>query len=164
MRVRPRGRVVFAGLGLLLAAGLAASRPPLLLVNESHSVPSGLYRRAASSPHRGDLVALRQPPAARSYLRRLGAPPGMRLLKRVAARGGDPVCAQGAGLSWPGGAARRLARDRRGARLPQWTGCRPLAGDELLLLGDTPDSFDSRYFGPVPRAAVDGVYVEILRW
>jgi type IV secretory pathway protease TraF len=86
------------------------------------------------------------------------------LLKRVAAGSGDHVCRQGADLEWRGGAVRALSRDRRGLGLPAWAGCRRLAADELLVLGDTPTSFDSRYFGPVRRTAVEGVYVEALTW
>lgn len=55
-------------------------------------------------------------------------------------------------------------RDRRGASLPAWRGCRTLAADELLLLGDTATSFDGRYFGPVRRAEVEGIYREVLQW
>ena len=52
----------------------------------------------------------------------------------------------------------------RGAALPAWRECRILAPDEVFLLGDTPGSFDSRYFGPVRRSDVVGVYREVLTW
>jgi len=39
-----------------------------------------------------------------------------------------------------------------------------LRTDELFVLGDTPGSFDSRYFGPIRRAQVEGVYRETLTW
>lgn len=39
-----------------------------------------------------------------------------------------------------------------------------LAPDERLLLGDTPDSLDSRYFGPVATARIEGVYREAWTW
>lgn len=110
-------------------------------------------------------MALRQPAGpARAYLRRLGAPPDMRLLKRVAAVSGDAVCARSGELVAPGRAVPVPARDRRGAALPRWRGCRRLGGRELLLLGDTAASFDSRFFGPVDEDRIDGVYVEVLRW
>lgn len=32
--------------------------------------------------------------------------------------------------------------------------CQKLASDELLVLGDHPNSFDSRYFGPIKRKDV----------
>ena len=157
-----------------LAAGAAAiallaltsrAAPPLAYVNESPSLPKGLYlRRLDPSLRRGVVVVVAQPPAVRGYLAGLRMPGDVRLIKRVVAVGGDPVCARDGALAWPGGTARALSVDRRGAPLPAWRGCRRLAADELFLLGDTPTSFDSRYFGPVRAAEVKGVYREMLTW
>lgn len=160
----------------LLATGLPAAAlvsfcclvqggPAPLLVNESPSLPRGLYLRAPSAPpERGAVVALRQPAAVRPYLARLGVPAETRLLKRVAAAPGDQVCADGARLVAPHRLVSVQARDRVGASLPVWRGCGPLGPDERFLLGDTPTSFDSRYFGPVPSARIEGVYRAIVTW
>lgn len=154
--------------GLVLGLGLAAhSGPsaPRLLVNESHSLPRGLYRWVGAAPDRGDVVAIRPPPVARAYLASLGAPPDLPLLKRVVAMGGEPMCQDAAGMRWPGGATAPVAdRDRTGRDLPNWRGCRRLGRGELLVMGDSPTSFDSRYFGPVEGGAVAGVYKEVFRW
>jgi type IV secretory pathway protease TraF len=163
-----RGSILLVGVATLAAALPAASTrtPPPLLVNESVSVPRGLYRLSgASTLDVGDLVAVRPPAGpARSYLNSLGAPPDQALLKRVAARGGERVCSGGGRLRTPRRRVSVPTRDRRGAPLPAWQGCRTLAADELLVLGDTPTSFDGRYFGPVRRADVQGRYREVLRW
>ena len=134
------------------------------MVNESASLPRGVYRHTAQPVARGRVVMLAPPLIASAYLAGLGAGPGARLLKRVAAAGGETACVQGDRLSWPHGAVVALSRDRRGRQLPLWRGCRRLAADELLVVGDTPTSFDSRYFGPVRTAAVEGVYREVWRW
>lgn len=55
------------------------------------------------------------------------------------------------------------ARDGRGEPLPVWRGCRALGPAELFLLGDSPDSFDSRAFGPVDRSSVIGVFAAVRR-
>lgn len=156
------GVTVFA-LGCL---GLVAQHAPAFaLVNESPSVPRGLYLRAPGAPvARGVLVAVPQPPAAQAYLASLGAPGEMRLIKRVAGVGGDRVCREGRVIDVAGTRVGLLARDRRGAALSGWSGCRRLASDELFLLGDTQASFDSRYFGPVRVSDVDGVFRETLTW
>lgn len=151
-----------AGLAARLAAGAGAA--PRLLINESPSVPRGLYVRRAAPPDPGRLVAVGQPEVARRYLRTLGAPPGMPLLKRVVASGGAWVCVASGRMRWAGGSAAILDRDRSGRPLPHWSGCRRLAPDERLLLGDTSTSFDSRYFGPAPAATVLGVYEEVWTW
>lgn len=39
-----------------------------------------------------------------------------------------------------------------------WRGCRVLAEGEVLLLGDTADSFDGRYWGPVSVQLIEGVW------
>lgn len=150
---------------LTCGAVLADRSPALALVNESPSVPRGLYlRHPGGRPVRGSLVALAQPRAARPYLASLSMPGEVLLIKRVAAVAGDPVCREGGHVRTPGRRVDVLARDRRGAILPGWTGCRRLAPGELFLLGDTPGSFDSRYFGPVRTSAVEGVFRETLTW
>lgn len=149
---------------LALMGVVAATAPAPLLVNESASVPRGLYRRTAESVAAGRIVAVVPPPGARAYLASLGAGPDARLLKRVVASSGDLVCGRDGELAWPGGRVRARSKDRRGRPLPTWRGCRRLNRDEVLVAGDTPTSFDSRYFGPVRTSEVDGVYREIWRW
>jgi type IV secretory pathway protease TraF len=150
---------------LTLGALIAARTPAVALVNESPSVPRGLYlRQPGAAPARGAMVALPQPALARRYLGALGMPGEVLLIKRVAAVGGDRVCRHGAVVRTPGRVVPVLDRDRRGAVLPGWTGCRRLAADELFLLGDTPGSFDSRYFGPVRTRDLEGVFRETLTW
>jgi len=142
----------------------AAAGPSLLLINESASVPRGIYLRSPHATAVGRIVAVTPPPDARAYLGRLGAPADAQLLKRVAAIGGEPVCARDGCLAWPRGAVTTLPQDHAGRRLPHWRGCRRLSPNELLVVGDTAASFDSRYFGPIDRADVRGVYREIWRW
>ena len=167
VRPPPRG-ILLAAAGMAAALGLAAAphdQPPLALINETPSVPRGFYVRSPDpEPRLGRLVAIAQPAAARPYLVRLGVPSDMRLLKRVAATGGDTVCAAEGVLRTPRGQVAVPPRDRRGAPLPVWRGCRTLAADELLFLGDTATSFDGRYFGPLRRTQVEATYREVLRW
>lgn len=170
MTARPDIRRAMPAIGLVLLAtgclGLAARQAPAVaLINESPSVPRGLYiRSAGSGVAPGDTVALAQPPQVRAYLAALGMPADVRLLKRVAAVGGDRVCRTGDRVEAGGRSVAVRARDGRGVSLPRWTGCRRLGPGELFLLGDTPGSFDSRYFGPVRVADLDGVFREALTW
>jgi len=160
----------WAGVGVAVfllgcTALIAGKTPALALVNESPSLPKGLYlRRPGASPDRASIVAVPQPAAARSYLGALGAPAGMLLIKRVSAVEGDIVCRWGARVTTPDRTVAALARDRRGVALPVWSGCRRLEAGDLFLLGDTASSFDSRYFGPVRRSEAVGVYREVLTW
>jgi len=146
-------------------AAVAGRTPALALVNESPSLPRGLYvREMGVAPVRGAVVALPQPPSARRYLGGLGMPPEVLLIKRVAAVEGDRVCRRGAEVLAAGRGVAVIGRDRTGAPLPAWTGCRRLGPGELFVLGDTVGSFDSRYFGPIDAGDVEGVFREALAW
>lgn len=151
---------------IVAAASGACSRaqPAPWLVNETASLPRGVYRLTAGPASPGAIVAVTPPRQGRRYLAGLGAPPDARLLKRVAAAEGETVCRRGQQLSWPRGAVVALQRDRRGRPLPQWRGCRRLRADEIVVVGDTQDSFDSRYFGPIRTSEIDGAYKEVWRW
>ncbi|QTC92791.1 S26 family signal peptidase [Brevundimonas goettingensis] len=144
---------------------IAGETPALALVNESPSLPRGLYvRQPGAALERGAIVAIPQPAMARAYLADLGMPAEVLLIKRVAAIGGDRVCRDGARLTVSQRVAAVLEADRRGRRLPSWSGCRRLKPDELFVLGDTPSSFDSRYFGPVSAGQVTGIFRETVTW
>lgn len=149
---RRRSRRFFAvGLGLGMVLGSAMLPPtPRLVWNASASAPVGLYwinPHATVAP--GDMVVARLPEpvrtlaAARRYL-----PGNVPLVKRVVAEAGDEICALGDQVFVNGRpAARRRLADGAGRAMPMWHGCRTLRGRQLLLLMDSPDSFDGRYFG-----------------
>jgi conjugative transfer signal peptidase TraF len=153
-----------AGLVLLIALAASGVGRAHVLINESPSLPRGLYLRWGERIERGSIVAVGQPVEVMAYLARLGMPAEVLLLKRVAAAGGDTVCVEGGVLQTPGRRVSTRAHDGQGEALRVWEGCRSLEPDELFLLGDTPGSFDSRYFGPVKRGAAKGNYREILTW
>lgn len=156
----------FAALGLVaVMAKPGPTAPTLALINETDSVPRGLYVRSADSePRLGRLVMIAQPESARAYLAGLGVPAELHLLKRVAAVGGQGACACADVLRISERVVPIRPTDRRGVTLPVWRECRALAEDELLLLGDSSLSFDGRYFGPVSKSAVEAVYSEVLLW
>ena len=90
----------------------------MALINESPSLPKGVYvRTAAAEISRGEVVAIRQPAVVRPYLARQGMPPEVRLIKRVAATGGDAVCSDGRWMIAPMRTVRIHDRDRNGAPL-----------------------------------------------
>jgi conjugative transfer signal peptidase TraF len=138
---------------------LAWKAPTLLVWNASASEPIGLYRvDPRALPRRGAMVVAWPPPAARRLAaRRNYLPANVPLVKRVAASAGDRVCAKGGSIRV---GARRLAvrksSDGAGRTMPRWTGCHRLSQSEYLLLADSPDSFDGRYFGITRRKELVG--------
>jgi len=163
-RQRP-GALALAGLGVAILSLTPTERAiPWLVWNASASAPVGLYRVVAGPAERGDLVPVPPPAdvtalaAERGYL-----PAGVPLIKRVAAVAGDHVCAVGSAVVLHAQTVvRRLDTDAAGRPLPRWSGCRRLAdGEVFLLMAETTESFDSRYFGPVPSASVMGRLVPL---
>lgn len=161
-------RHVLIGAGALAIAALAlplwCPPAPRLMWNASASVPVGLYAvYPARGVRHGDLVLVAPPPPLAQLLaRRRYLPLGVPLVKPVAALAGDRVCRSGMQVTINGRlAARALARDRTGRPLAAWRGCRKLGQGELFLLAPAPDSFDSRYFGALPLAAVRGEAVAL---
>lgn len=148
----------------LAAAALAAPRD-LLLYNHSPSVPEGLYIRADGPVAVGAFVTVRARDVAPEEARRRNFDDASdRFIKRIAAVGGDRVCGDGQSVAIGEGVTvvtvdqRYEPTEDDGARLKGWRGCRILDDDEVLLLGDTPDSFDGRYWGPVSVDLIEGVW------
>jgi conjugative transfer signal peptidase TraF len=153
---------VLLTIGSLAALGWTALSTSSLQVvyNASASVPPGWYRiTPAGEPAVGDLVLVRLPANAAALAAQRGyLPTQVPLLKTVIAVAPQHVCVHGVQVLVDGKAvATRLRQDRLGRPLPTWQACRQLVGDELFLLSTAhPESFDSRYFGPVSADAVIG--------
>lgn len=157
MGVLAAGAAVIGGLSLTTDGGAR----PLLLWNRTASEPEGLYLRRAGPIAVGALVAFPAPSAAYPYAdAHMGYLRRVPVLKSVAAVSGDQVCTSGDRLSINGRVlAPILRRDGRGMDLPRWQGCRRLRDGEVFVFSDRiSNSFDSRYFGPVDRAAIVGVF------
>lgn len=139
------------GLAAALAATLLAPPRPRLVWNASASAPVGLYAVGDGAPlARGDMVIARVPVEFRLFAaRRHYLPANVPLVKRVAAAGGDEVCAAGARIFVNGQVvAVRLERDGAGRPMPWWSGCAELGlGEYFLVMADSAASFDGRYFG-----------------
>jgi conjugative transfer signal peptidase TraF len=138
----------------------AIDRSPRFIWNASASVPIGLYIVGrATQIQIDDLVVVTPPEDVAAFLADGGyLPRGVPLLKRVLALPGQTVCRIGRTITVDSiavGDARE--RDSHGRALPLWQGCRVVAeGDVFLMNRQSADSFDGRYFGPLPIASVVG--------
>ncbi|WP_230463172.1 conjugative transfer signal peptidase TraF [Sphingobium sp. Cam5-1] len=154
-------RTVLLGIGMA-ALGLTIAQPPLprLVWNASASAPIGLYAVSpGTAPGRGDMVIAWPPAAARQLAaHRRYLPANVPLVKRVVAVAGDTICGTDRTVTVNGRpVALRRAADAAGRPLPAWQGCIRLApGMVFLLMAETPDSFDGRYFGPTSARDVIG--------
>lgn len=142
------------GVAALLLSG---AQQDVVLFNHSPSVPVGFYIRESSDSAHGMFVTVRArdvapiEAAAHDY-----DDEGDRFIKRVAAIAGQHVCSDGRSLSVDGVPVAMV--QYRADAPPGWVGCRTLATSEILLLGDSADSFDGRYWGPIPDDLIEGVW------
>ena len=149
--------------GLLLST--IGGTSPRYIWNASNSVPIGLYRlRPVAKLAVTELVVIQPPDLLATFLDFNGyLPIGVPILKRVLAMPGQTVCRNGLTIVVDGtemGQAHE--RDGRGRPLPAWHGCRVIAdGDIFVMNWQSPESLDSRYFGPLPASAVIGRAVPV---
>lgn len=151
-------------MALLLILAADASRSPRLVWNATASVPVGLYRIVQDQPRHSDIVAIRLPaPISALAVERHYLPVSALLLKPVAGSAGSRVCRWGHWIfvnQVPRAVA--LSADAAGRPLPAWHGCMQLSADQVFVLGTRRDSFDSRYFGAIPKHAVVGRAVPLF--
>ena len=152
--------MLFAAALAVLALGIASmvSLPKKLLYNGSASAPVGFYWLDDGSFQRGDFVALQVPERIRELVEDRGyLPPNVPLIKRIVGGPGDEICRIGLEVRINGVTiAMAQIVDGSGREMPFWSGCHVLHGRRVFLLQDNPDSFDSRYFGPVDRRLIIG--------
>ena len=169
-------------LGALLAAPILAFRMlGLRIAFTGSACPPGIYRATALRPGdalaRGELVLACLPETlarlalARGYLARgAGCGDGIEPVgKRIGALAGDtvelaPDYVAVDGKRLPNSASR--ARDSRGRTVPHVAfETYPVKDGKVWLFGEAdPRSWDSRYFGPVPRDAVRAKLTPIITW
>ena len=133
---------------------------PHVIWNASASVPTGPYLlQRLDLLATGDLVAVAPSAGLATYMaKRHYLPLNTPLLKHLGALPGQIVCRDGFAILIDGRTvAMALARDHLNRPLPVWSGCRILKPDQVFLLNArVPDSFDGRYFGPVPMSWLIG--------
>ena len=167
--IRPRAGGTISLLVLAFGAGtlalaLVAARAGLRL-NDSPSMPTGLYVRTSSESNASLVVFCPAEPFARlsverGYRSRGNCPDGAEpLAKPIAARAGDIVELSATGMVVNGRLLQNsppLATDTAGRPLSHWPFGRYVVAPGTVWVASTysPRSFDSRYFGPVEASQV----------
>jgi conjugative transfer signal peptidase TraF len=146
----------------IVAASRTVNQPgPLVLWNASPSEPKGLFARTSLAASTGRLAAFMAPSAAFPYAdRNLGYLHHTRVLKALAAGPGSLVCTTSGRLVIDGKPKALVAvRDPLDDPLPRWNACRRLRTGEWFAYSDrVPNSFDSRYFGPITTGQIIAIY------
>jgi conjugative transfer signal peptidase TraF len=136
-----------------------------LLINTTASEPYGLYRiRPRLEYGRGTLVLFPVPASVASLVSERGwLARGLPLLKGVGAIPGDRVCVSDNSVSVNGERVGPVfGRDSAGRPLPVIRGCETVAAGRFWPLSRyTAKSFDGRYMGAQPLAAIVGEAVPV---
>ena len=168
-------RIANAALVVLIALATSVALGRLLhlrITLTDSSAPAGLYRLSiGAQAERGVLVAACLPEAiAREGLSRGDCPAGAEpVAKVVGALPGDLVTVEPDSVAINGvrlNDSRSASSDRAGRPLAHvaWGVHRVKAGEVWLFGFNDPRSWDSRYFGPVPLAAICGGLQPIVTW
>ena len=169
-------RLVVAGLICLPIAAVAFYAAGLR-INNTASIPLGIYRMTYDIPGRGDLV-LACPTDAPVFVNAqergyIGAGPcrnGMSpLMKRLAALQGDLVAFTADGVVVNGRAidsSKPMEADPSGRPMPQLRSpAKPVPAGLVLLMGiDSPRSFDGRYYGLIPQHQITALIRPVFTW
>ena len=132
-----------------------------LVLNVTGSMPGTIYKLGHGEKY--SLVSFCSP-IPHPSIGHGSCPDGsMPLIKRVVGVAGDLVTANDAGMEINGQPvpnSRPLDLDTQGRALPHLRGSFTLKQGEIWTAGEHPNSFDSRYFGPVkfPRDDHKGTY------
>jgi conjugative transfer signal peptidase TraF len=166
-----KASVPFLGCAAVLVVGVSAYAAGLR-VNHTPSMPMGLWIDRPGGPYRaGDIVtacpALTE--SQKVYLHPGNCPSGMEpVLKPVAASEGDLVAVTPSGIRVNGIELPNTApldHDGRGRPIAAYSsGVYQVKPGQVWLLVPHPDSFDSRYFGPVSSADVIARAIPVLTW
>ena len=163
-------------IGLLVALALECLGVASgLRFNGTKSFPEGFYLVTGKDAKKGDLVFVSLPSSPvldmakeRGYLN-VAYSPTPHLLKRLAGVSGDRVTINETGVEVNG---IRLANsvplicDGAGRPLQPFLLAQYVLGpgEDLVMSEYSPDSFDSRYFGPIPASTIESVATPLLRF
>ena len=175
-------RPTFAAIGrytafsaFALSVATVAAAAAGVRVNVTRSIPLGFYRATSAQVHKGDYVMF-CPPARdvfrlaleRRYIEPGSCPSGSYpMMKRVLAAKNDRVRIGPDGIAINGVSvpnSKPRSTDEAGRALPSFVGEGVLGSGDVILLGESLISFDSRYFGPIPRQQITTAIQPIVTW
>ncbi|MDI1245233.1 MAG: S26 family signal peptidase [Rhodoferax sp.] len=148
LNITPLYLVLLAFFGM--ASFAIAAKSLGIILNVTDSMPEMVYKLGHGE--RGSMAAFCAP-ISHPSIGRGSCPDGsMPLIKRVVGVAGDRVTATDAGIDINGQRvpnSRPLDLDTKGSALPHLRGVFRLKEGEIWAAGEHPNSFDSRYYGPV---------------
>ncbi|MBO7072124.1 MAG: conjugative transfer signal peptidase TraF [Acetobacter sp.] len=165
------------GCCLLALASIAVIKQAGFRINTSPSIPLGIYRTTTSPLSVGSYVLLcpenKEPfitAQKRDYIGAGYCPGGLGyMFKRVAALPNDIITTPANGMYINGKLypdSKPFHHDALNRMLPIWHAnqTRLKAGEVVLMTQGDKNSFDARYFGPLPQQQIVSVVRPVLTW
>ncbi len=120
-------------------AGAVQVLGKVFFINRTDSMPRGIYiRRDLDKIENGDIIVFRK------------AEINIDLIKYVSSVGPSEYCIDQNLTLWVNEiSVATINTEKYPTERPDQSKCLPLLNGEILALGDHPNSYDSRYFGPV---------------
>lgn len=158
-----------------LSIAIAAAAASGVRVNVTRSIPLGFYQATSAQVRKGDYVMF-CPPAREVFrlaLERRYIDPGdcpggsYPMMKRILAAKSDQVRIDREGIvinGVPVPNSRPRSTDGAGRALPSFVGEGVVGSGDVVLVGESPISFDSRYFGPISRQQIMTAIQPIVTW
>jgi len=139
---------IFFAVIFLVFIEISLSFEKSIFLNRTPSMPRGLYAEMNKDRYDiGDIIIFK-------YNGR-----NSDLIKYIAAIYPNEFCIDEDAYLWIDGVPNaKINIEKYPEAIPNQSKCQRLEPDELLVLGEHPDSFDSRYFGPIK---VDQVIAEV---
>lgn len=158
----------------LSIAGVSAAAAGVR-VNVTRSIPLGFYQTTNEPIRTGAYVMFCPPPTAvfklalqRRYIDPGDCPGGSYpMMKRILAAKNDRVQIGPNGVVINGVAVpNSKPRPYDGAKraLPHFVSSGTIAEGDVIVIGESKVSFDSRYYGPIPRQQISAVIRPIVTW
>lgn len=129
---------IFA-IGVLCFIATTEITGQIFFINRTESMPRGIYLKQAQATLKlGDIVVF--------YFDEFKGD----LVKHVAAMAPSEFCIDEDAVLWIDGSPVALINiEKYPSKKPNQSQCQRLMADEILVIGEHPDSYDSRYFGPI---------------
>ena len=156
--------IIAVAVSTLLLAGifLTIRFEKLIIYNPTPSVQTGFYVYDGHKYEPGSIILFKTPSIVKDYTEKyFSKAPLEHFLKPVLAKEGDHVCYKNGAFYLNGEAfAGASKEDSAGHPLPLWQECRIMRAGEYFVFSDlVENSFDSRYYGPVPKESIIGSFV-----
>lgn len=141
---RSRRRWLLPVFALLMGLPLLSTFGPLVFLNRTPSIAKGFYiKKISKNISIGDVLVFYEDDK------------NNKLIKYVAGQAGDEFCIDYRGTIWINGLfAAQINIQKYGDFSLSQSRCETLKKGNWFVLGEHPDSYDSRYFGPIEASQI----------